>query len=318
MNSRPPPSTLQTQFDCVKNCFEQEQQNLIQCVNQVEGNSCFVSDHWNSALGSGISAITADNNLIEKAFIGFSCVGGNQLPKTAAERHPELIGKTWKAVGVSTVIHPQSPWIPAAHMNVRFFQAGAFADDGDGNDNTAATNWWFGGGFDLTPCYPEPEDCRLWHQAAQDAIEPFAPGHYRTFKETCDNYFYLPHRKEMRGIGGIFFDDYNSGDFDQCLNMARSVCSHFAKAWSSLARKYAKRSYSPNQKAFQLHRRGRYAEFNLAFDRGTRFGLQSGGRVESILASLPPCARWDYNYKPAEGSPEAALDDFLQPREWLQ
>ena len=270
----------------------------------------FRVDEWRSALGLGASAVAEGDALWERVLIGFSQVGGEQLPEAATARHPELAGQPWAAAGVSLVAHPASPWIATTHLNVRVFQVA-------GKEGAAPT-WWFGGGFDLTPYYPQAEDCRLWHEAARDAVEPFADGLYAEFKEACDEYFYLPHRGEARGIGGIFFDDFDRLPFASCLDLIARIERYFLAAYLQLVEKHRSRHFTPEQRQFQLLRRGRYAEFNLALDRGTRFGLNSGGRTESILASLPPLVRWEYDFQPEDGSPEAALADFLQPQDWLQ
>ena len=285
---------------------------LVHSLSEASGGDVFRLDHWQSELGSGISAIAERDALWDRAFVGFSQVGGERLPAAASDRKPHLANLPWQAVGVSLVVHPASPLVPATHLNLRFFSVDTVGPD------RADGGWWFGGGFDLTPCYPEEEDCRLWHQAAHDAVEPFLPGLYAEFKAACDSYFYLPHRGEMRGIGGIFFDDFDRLPFDQCLQMSRAVGEKFQQAYLALVQKHRSRPFSTEQKAFQLLRRGRYAEFNLAFDRGTRFGLNSGGRTQSILASLPPEACWSYETDSCHRDAEAELLPYLSARNWLE
>lgn len=296
------------QLQQVLSWLHQLQDSLIDSLTQADPQGVLHRDNWQSPLGQGITTICESDDparLWERALVGLSEVGGSELPAAASERRPELAGKAWRAAGVSVVVHPHSPWIPTSHMNLRFFSAGDGAD------------WWFGGGFDLTPFYPDEADCRRWHRAAKEAVEPFAPGLYAEFKASCDQYFLLPHRQETRGIGGLFFDDFNRLPFAECLAMAQAVGEAYQLTYPQIAARHRDRPWSEAQRQFQLLRRGRYAEFNLALDRGTRFGLTSGGRTESILASLPPKAMWKYGFEPAPGSAEAQLADFLQPREWL-
>ncbi len=257
--------------------------------------------------GGGETRVLSEGALFEKAGVNFSEIRGSELPESASARHPHLAGSPYRALGVSVIVHPRNPYVPAAHLNVRCFHA----------FGGSAETWWFGGGFDLTPCYAFLEDAVHWHRAARDACTPFDPAYYPRFKAACDAYFHLPHRNEGRGIGGVFFDDFAEGGFARAFAFARSVGDHFLKGYAPIVDRRKGRSYGKRERTFQAYRRGRYAEFNLAWDRGTRFGLQSGGRIESILASLPPLARWDYDYRPEPGSPEAELDAFLQPREWI-
>jgi coproporphyrinogen III oxidase len=249
-----------------------------------------------------------DGAVFEKAGVGFSHVHGTQLPASASAHRPDLAGASWEAVGVSVVVHPRNPYVPISHMNVRFF--------------TASTKdrpiWWFGGGFDLTPCYGFGEDAVQWHRAARDALAPFGASLYPRFKKACDDYFVLRHRGERRGIGGIFFDDFNELGFESTLALARGVGEAYLQAYRQIVARRRGMGYGERERRFQLLRRGRYAEFNLVWDRGTLFGLQSGGRAESILMSLPPVARWEYGWQPEPGSAEARLpEDFLQPRDWI-
>ena len=246
---------------------------------------------------------------IEKSAVHFSHTRGQQLPAAATERRPELAGRAYEAVSVSLIVHPRNPYAPTSHMNVRFFVAGS---------ETSEPVWWFGGGFDLTPYYGFEEDCVHWHRTARDACAPLGPEAWPRFKKWCDDYFFLPHRGEPRGIGGIFFDDLSEGGFSRCFSFLRSVGDHYVPAYLPIVERRKATPYGEREREFQLYRRGRYAEFNLVYDRGTRFGLQSGGRVESILASMPPLASWRYDWRPEASTPEARLVDvFLQPRDWL-
>jgi coproporphyrinogen III oxidase len=246
---------------------------------------------------------------MEKGGINFSDVRGNELPKTATQNRPELVGSKFRAMGVSVVFHPHSPHIPTAHANVRYFEA---------NTPNGEKVWWFGGGFDLTPYYPVHEDVLFWHQCAQKACDPFGQDLYPKFKKWCDQYFFLPHREETRGVGGIFFDDFSRGGFDSSLEFVKTVGETFGEAYFAIAKKRKHLTYSKDQKAFQQYRRARYVEFNLVYDRGTHFGLQSKGRTESILMSMPPTADWVYEWVPPKGSPEENLYlNYLKPRDWL-
>lgn len=259
--------------------------------------------------GTGRVRILEDGQLWEKAGVNFSEVEGTALPPAATERKPELAGAPFLAMGVSLVIHPRNPYIPTSHANVRFFIA---------RPKNAEPAWWFGGGFDLTPCYPFTEDVLHWHQTARRACQPFGDSIYPTFKKQCDDYFHLPHRREQRGVGGLFYDDFNRLGFSDSFALTRSVGDSFAKAYFPIADRRAAHPFGERERAFQEYRRGRYAEFNLLYDRGTRFGLQSGGRTESILMSLPPKVSWRYNWTPEPNSPEEALvRDYLVPRDWL-
>jgi len=235
-------------------------------------------------------------------------VSGDKLPPSATAHRPELAGRKWQACGVSLVIHPKNPFIPTSHANVRFFIA---EKEGE------APVWWFGGGFDLTPFYPFKEDVVHWHQTAKDICQPFGDDVYPEYKKWCDDYFYLKHRNETRGVGGLFFDDLNKWDFEQCFDYIKAVGTGFVDAYVPLMEKRKDTPFDDNNRQFQLYRRGRYVEFNLVFDRGTLFGLQSGGRTESILMSMPPLARWEYNFQAEPNSAEDKLQDYLVPQEWV-
>ena len=257
--------------------------------------------------GLSRSRVLQDGANIEKAAILFTHAIGDDLPAAATERNPHFAGQPFQATSISLIVHPRNPYVPTAHMNLRFFLVG-----------TKDPQWYFGGGFDLTPFYPFTEDVVHWHRTAYEACRPHGDHVYSRLKANCDAYFYLPHRKEARGIGGVFFDDWTEGGFDASLAFVGSVGKHFLPAYSPIFERRAKIPWGQREEDFMLFRRGRYAEFNLAVDRGTRYGLQSGRNVESVLASLPPRARWIYDYKPPPNSPEAALtEQFLSPRNWL-
>jgi coproporphyrinogen III oxidase len=309
-----------------------------------DGSADFITDNWTRPEGGGgRTRILTEGNVFEKAGVAFSHVTGDKLPPSATAHRPELAGKKWEALGVSLVIHPRNPHVPTSHANVRFFCAHNLgsADVPVGSENPAApstpapapnyqlptTNysgaasaapvWWFGGGFDLTPYYGNEDDCTHWHRTARDAVTPFGETLHPRFKKWCDDYFYLKHRAEPRGIGGLFFDDFNELGFDRSFALMRSVGDAFLPAYRPIVAKRKATPYGDRERQWQLYRRGRYVEFNLVWDRGTHFGLQSGGRTESILMSLPPLVRWDYNHVPAPGSPEARLHDvFLKPLNW--
>ncbi len=269
----------------------------------------FREDAWRrSEGGGGITRCLSDGDVFEKAGVNFSHVHGEELPASATVQRPKLAGRSFEAMGVSVVIHPRNPHVPTSHANVRFFIA---AKEGE------PPIWWFGGGFDLTPYYPFKEDAVAWHRGARDACDPFGPDYYPRFKKWCDNYFYLKHRQETRGVGGLFFDDLNEGGFDHCFGFMKSVGDHYLHAYAPIVAKRMEIPYGKRERAFQLYRRGRYVEFNLLFDRGTLFGIQTGGRTESILMSLPPLVSWRYDWRPEPGSRESELDAFLKPRDWL-
>lgn len=285
------------------------QQRICTALEAEDGCGRFQQDEWERPEGGGgRSRVLTEGSVFEKAGINFSDVSGKGLPPSATAARPQLAGAAFRAMGVSLVIHPHNPHVPTTHMNVRFFHA---------QPENSDPIWWFGGGFDLTPYYGQREDAVHWHQTAQAACAPFGEDLYPKFKDTCDRYFYLPHRQEPRGIGGVFFDDYNVGSFEQSFAMMQSVGDHFVPAYQPIVAKRKDTPFIDAQRQFQLYRRGRYVEFNLVYDRGTLFGLQSNGRTESILMSLPPLVRWDYNYHPEPGSAEAELYEvFLKPQDW--
>ena len=253
--------------------------------------------------------VMSDGEKIEKAAVNFSNSIGSQLPAAASERRPELAGRAFEAVSLSLIIHPRNPYAPTTHMNIRFFVA---------TQPDAEPVWWFGGGFDLTPYYGFEQDCVEWHRTARDACAEFGEGLYERLKKNCDDFFYLPHRADARGIGGLFFDDFSLEGFEQSFEFLRSVGDHFLMGYLPLLRRRVETPFGDNERAFQKQRRGRYVEFNLLYDRGTRYGLQSGRRIESVLASLPPEVSWSYEFEPEPGSPEASLiEDFLRPHDWL-
>jgi len=281
------------------------QDSVCAALEADDGAAKFRTDEWERGenTGGGCTRVLAEGAVFEKAGVAFSHVRGTKLPPSATAHRPELAGRTWEALGVSLVIHPRNPYVPTAHMNVRFFCAGEI--------------WWFGGGFDLTPYYGFEEDCAHWHRTARAALAPFGDALYPRFKKWCDDYFFLKHRDEPRGIGGIFFDDFNEPGFERSFALMRAAGDAFAPAYRPIVARRKNLPHGERERRFQLHRRGRYVEFNLVWDRGTLFGLQSGGRTESILMSLPPLARWDYDWKPEPGSAEARLYEvFLKPRDW--
>ena len=297
-------------IDLVKKYLIELQQSICSEVELIEGGVKFAQDSWtrNDKRGSGLTNILTNGNIFEKGGINYSIITGDKMPKSATALRPELEGRKYTALGVSLVLHPENPFIPTAHANVRFFIA-----EEKGKDPI----WWFGGGFDLTPYYGFDEDAVHWHQIAKKACMPFGEEVYPKYKKWCDDYFYLGHRDEQRGIGGLFFDDLNSGGFDECFDFMKSVGNHFSEAYLPIVRKRMSTPYTGNEKNFQLYRRGRYVEFNLIHDRGTLFGLQSGGRTESILMSLPPTVKWSYQFKAKPDSQEEKLTSyFLKPRDW--
>ena len=286
------------------------QDTITGSLEKLDGQGRFRKDTWpRPEGGGGESRVLREGALFEQAGVNFSDVQGRQLPFSATAHRPELAGRAWRALGVSLVLHPWNPYVPTAHMNVRFFSA---IKDGE------ATAWWFGGGFDLTPYYGFEEDARHWHATAKTACDSsFGAEAYARYKKWCDEYFFLKHRHEPRGIGGLFFDDLNAEGFERSFAFTRSVGDHFLPAYLPIVERRRDMKYGEKERQFQLYRRGRYVEFNLVYDRGTRFGLQSGGRTESILMSLPPAARWEYDWKPEPGSKEAELyEKFLKPRDW--
>ena len=281
------------------------QDRICDQLAAVDGEAQFVEDDW----GRGRSRVMTDGAVFEKGGVNFSHVQGDAMPGSASAHRPELAGRSYQAMGVSLVMHPQNPYIPTSHANVRFFVA-----EKPGEEPV----WWFGGGYDLTPYYGFEEDCRHWHQVAKNACEPFGAALYPKYKKWCDDYFYMSHRDEARGIGGLFFDDLNEGGFERCFDFMQAVANSYTDAYVPIVERRKAMVWGDRQRQFQLYRRGRYVEFNLVHDRGTLFGLQSGGRTESILMSLPPLVRWEYNWQPEAASPEAALTtEFLPVRDWL-
>ena len=285
------------------------QNRICDALQTREPDARFQQDDWSrEAGGGGRTRVLYHGSVFEQAGVNFSHVHGDALPAAASDRRPELAGRSFQAMGVSLVIHPRNPYVPTSHANVRFLLA---------EREGAEPVWWFGGGFDLTPYYGFEEDAVQWHRTARAAVEPFGEDLYPRFKRWCDEYFYLPHREECRGVGGLFFDDFNEGGFDHAFGLMKSVGDHYLKAYLPIVERRKDIHYGERQREFQLYRRGRYVEFNLLFDRGTRFGIDSGGRTESILMSLPPLVRWEYGFRPEPGSPESELaETFLVPRDW--
>ncbi|MCG8070857.1 MAG: oxygen-dependent coproporphyrinogen oxidase [Candidatus Thiodiazotropha taylori] len=289
------------------------QQTICGALEQEDGGAVFLQDSWQREPGErlgggGISAVLQAGEVFEQAGVNFSHVSGSQLPGSATAHRPELAGRAFEAMGLSLVIHPNNPYVPTSHANVRFFIA---EKEGE------APVWWFGGGFDLTPYYGFDEDCRAWHQVAKKACQPFGEDVYSRYKKWCDDYFYLKHRQEPRGIGGLFFDDLNAWGFSKSFDFMQSVGDHYLAAYLPIVQQRRDTPFGERERDFQLYRRGRYVEFNLVYDRGTLFGLQSGGRTESILMSLPPLVRWQYDWTPQTGSEEARLyEHYLKPKDW--
>ncbi len=297
-------------IDPVKEYLASLQNRIVARLEHADGKRTFAEDTWDrDAGGGGRSMVLKNGGVFEQAGVNLSHVFGRELPPSATKSRPDLAGQGFQAVGVSLVLHPHNPYVPTTHANFRFFIAG---------DNTGKPIWWFGGGYDLTPYYPFIEDVVGWHETARDACAPLGDGTYDRYKKWCDEYFFLPHRNETRGVGGLFFDDLNEPDFDTCFEFVQSVGDSFTKAYLPIVERRRKHPFGDSQREFQLYRRGRYVEFNLIYDRGTVFGLQSGGRTESILMSLPPRVRWEYNWTPSPDSAEAQLyKNFLRPRDWL-
>jgi coproporphyrinogen III oxidase len=298
-------------IDAVKAYLLALQDNICEQLAQEDGGGEFTEENWNRGekLGGGRTRVLVNGKVIEKGGVNFSHVYGDKLPASATASRPELAGRSFQAMGVSLVIHPTNPYIPTSHANVRFFVA-----EKEGEEPV----WWFGGGFDLTPYYGFEEDVVHWHQTSKDACDPFGEGLYGKYKKWCDEYFYLKHRDENRGVGGLFFDDLNEEGFDKSFAFMQSIGNHFVKAYRPIMAKRKDTEYGERERKFQSYRRGRYVEFNLVFDRGTIFGLQTGGRTESILMSLPPIVHWDYNWHPEAGTPEMLLyTDFLPHKNWL-
>ena len=306
-NSATVPATAPDQ---VRGWLQELQRRIVERLEALDGGR-FVIDDWSRPSGGGgRSRVIEDSNVFERGGVMFSHVAGDSLPPSASASRPALAGRRFEAMGVSLVLHPCNPHVPTVHMNVRFFIAHAAGSE--------PPVWWFGGGMDLTPFYPVEEDVVHFHRTCRDALAPFGPQWYPRFKRWCDDYFFIRHRNETRGVGGIFFDDLSEPDFEGAFNLTRSVGEAFLGAYVPIVERNQDRYATEEQRAFQLYRRGRYVEFNLVYDRGTLFGLQSGGRTESILVSMPPLARWAYDWSPEPGSPEAELTErFLVPREWV-
>jgi len=302
----------QTNLNAVYQYLQGLQNRIVEAVELIDGKN-FLNDSWQRPEGGGgTSCMLEEGNVFERAGVGFSHVKGNKLPPAATTAHPEAAGRAWEAMGVSLVFHPRNPYIPTVHMNVRFFVAKAQADK-DEQDI-----WWFGGGMDLTPYYGFEEDAVHFHRTCRDALAPYGQDLYPSFKKHCDEYFYLKHRNEPRGIGGIFFDDFNKLGFEQSFAMLKAVGDAFVSAYLPIVQRRKDLEFGEQERDFQAYRRGRYVEFNLVFDRGTLFGLQSNGRTESILLSMPPIVKWRYDWKPEAGSAEAKLyTDFLIGKNWL-
>ncbi|MCL1090215.1 oxygen-dependent coproporphyrinogen oxidase [Shewanella profunda] len=286
------------------------QNRICAGLQTLDGQATFAADSWIRAEGGGgTSRVLTQGAVFEQAGVNFSHVTGAAMPASATAHRPELAGRSFEAMGVSLVIHPNNPYIPTTHANVRFFIA-----QKEGADPV----WWFGGGFDLTPYYPFEEDVREWHQTSKDICAPFGDEVYPKYKKWCDEYFFLPHRNETRGVGGLFFDDLNQDGFEQSFSFMQAVGNGFLTAYAPIVERRKTTEFGERERQFQLYRRGRYVEFNLVYDRGTLFGLQTGGRTESILMSMPPLVRWQYAYMPEAGSPEADLyDNYLKPRDWV-
>ncbi|CAB1260259.1 coproporphyrinogen III oxidase [Vibrio cholerae] len=296
----------------VKHFLLQLQDKICQQLEATDGQAQFIEDAWQREPGEklgggGRTRVMREGAVFEQGGVNFSHVFGEQMPASATAHRPELAGRRFEAMGVSLVMHPKNPYVPTSHANVRFFIA---EKEGE------APIWWFGGGFDLTPFYPFVEDGQYWHQTAKQLCAPFGAEIYNEHKAWCDRYFYLPHRNETRGIGGLFFDDLNEWPFEQCFAYMQAVGEGYTQAYVPIVEKRKNTPFTERERQFQLYRRGRYVEFNLVLDRGTLFGLQTGGRTESILMSMPPLARWEYAYQPQAGTPEAKLSEFLVPREW--
>ncbi len=285
------------------------QARIVESLELVDGKN-FLHDSWNRPEGGGgTSCLLEEGNVFERAGVGFSHVLGSKLPPAATIAHPEAAGRSWEAMGVSLVLHPRNPYVPTVHMNIRFFVA---EKEGE------TPIWWFGGGMDLTPYYGFADDCVHFHRTNKTALDAFDAAYYPEFKKDCDEYFYLKHRKEPRGIGGIFFDDFNELGFERSFELQRAVGDSFLQAYLPIVQRRKESPYTENERDFQAYRRGRYVEFNLVYDRGTLFGLQSNGRTESILMSMPPVVKWRYDWKPDANSPESKLySEFLIDKDWL-
>jgi len=298
------------QTDQVRSYLLALQDSICEALAEEDGQAEFIVDEWRRPEGGGgRSRVLTQGAVFERAGVNFSHVRGAELPASASAARPELAGRSFEALGVSLVVHPRNPHVPTSHANVRLFVA-----EKEGEEPV----WWFGGGYDLTPYYGNHEDCISWHRVAADACAPFGDDVYPRYKTWCDEYFYLPHRDEPRGVGGLFFDDLNSWDFETCFAFMRSIGNSYVEAYRPIVARRKGAPYTEEQRQFQLYRRGRYVEFNLVFDRGTLFGLQSNGRTEAILMSMPPLVRWEYDYHAEPGSAEHELTGYyLQGRDWL-
>ena len=287
------------------------QSRLCAAFEEADG-GVFRQDEWDRpGGGGGLSRVLEDGEVLERAGVNFSHVHGNELPPSASRERPHLAGRPFEAMGISLIVHPRNPHVPTSHANLRFFSTEDDAADGE-------PVWWFGGGFDLTPYYGYEEDVVHWHRQAQSACAPVGDELYPRLKQWCDEYFYIKHRREARGVGGLFFDDFTSDGFDHSFAFTRSVGDHFLQAYMPILERRKDTDHGEREREFQFYRRGRYVEFNLVYDRGTLFGLQSGGRTESILVSMPPRVSWRYDWQAEPGSPEDELvTRFLQPRDWL-
>lgn len=300
---------MSQQADLAESFLRELQDRICAAVEQIDGSARFVEDAWTRAAGGGgRTRVLREGALFEQAGVNFSRVHGDKLPPSATAHRPELAGGSFIATGVSLVLHPRNPYVPTTHANVRYFEA---------SKPGVEPVWWFGGGFDLTPFYPFDEDVVHWHTVARDVCARYGEDIYPRYKAWCDEYFYLKHRNETRGVGGLFFDDLNEGGFERCFAFIRDIGQGFLDAYGPIAERRRDMAYGEREREFQLYRRGRYVEFNLVYDRGTLFGLQSGGRTESILMSLPPRVRYEYAYQPEPGSAEARLAEYLVPREWV-
>ena len=301
-------SARNPRLNAVKGYLVNLQEEIAAALERIDGQARFEADRWDREEGGGgETRVLHDGAVFERGGVNFSHVHGTELPPAATAARPQLAGRPFQAMGVSLVMHPKNPYAPTSHLNVRFFST-----DGD------EPIWWFGGGFDLTPYYPFEEDAQHWHQTAHDALQPFGEDLYPEFKDWCDRYFFLPHRGEARGIGGLFFDDLDRGGFENSFEIMKAVGNAFLEAYLPIVERRHSHPYGDRERQFQLLRRGRYVEFNLLRDRGTLFGLQSGGRTESILMSMPPLVSWKYDWTPEPGSAEEQLiSKFLPPRDWL-
>jgi len=303
----------------VKSYLLELQDSICSSLEAEDGEQSFREEMWDrQAGGGGRTRVLEQGAVFEQAGVNFSHVFGDRLPPSATAARPELAGRSFQALGISLVIHPRNPYIPTSHANVRFFIASKNKTPGDEATDNEKDIWWFGGGYDLTPYYPYMEDVIHWHQAAKEACLPFGDDVYPRYKACCDEYFYLRHRNETRGVGGLFFDDLNEWGFERSFDFMQAIGDSYLPAYLPIVQRRKQTSFGERERDFQLYRRGRYVEFNLVYDRGTLFGLQSGGRTESILMSLPPMVRWRYNWQPEPGSAEAELADFLKPHNWLK